>query len=404
MILHLVTPLLFFVSSGGEAVVDSQSLTVYADVVYTSTGERIENGGVTVSDGRIRAVGAMRAPKDALHVAAITAGMIDLSGHVTTGGSVEESREVTPEIRVAGTLDPFSISWARQLRSGVTTVLVSPDDRNVIGGLAVALKTGGEKSIEARTVKADAALRGAFGSEPSRGNHPAYGRPTDFYSRRPTTRMGVEWEWRKAMYDAVAASKDPARTFPGSDELMRALKGELVVVAQAWATQDIRTAIFLVEEMAQQVEGGVRLVLDAGAETWKEPDLLKRSKAAVILPPFAHAGRTTDGAFMAWNVARRLQDLGVTIALSSHDALDDGARLAMQGAYARRGGLTLDEALAAVTINPARMIGIDDRVGSIEIGKDGDLCLWSGEPFQATSRVVGVVLDGELVVDPRAAE
>jgi imidazolonepropionase-like amidohydrolase len=373
-------------------------LSVFADVVYTGDS-KLENAMVSLSGGKIAAVTPGAKPgEDDLHVAVITAGMIDLSAHIDSGtASVEETLESTPDFRVAETLDPFSREWERQLRHGVTTVVANPRDNNCIGGLSLALKTGGETSIAARTVKADVALRGAFGTQPSSKNHPAFGRPTDFYSRRPTTRMGVEWEWRKAMYDALQADED----YPGLTELRKALDGELPVFAQAWATQDIRTAVFLKEEMAREGKPNMRLIIDAGAEAWREPDFLVRTKSAVVLPPFAPTGRTTDGAFYASDCAMKLHAAGIPIALSSHNARRAGSYLHDQAAYARRGGLSFDAALAAVTSGPAKMIGIDDRVGSIEVGKDADLALWNGTPFELTSRVVGVVLDGELVVAPR---
>ena len=89
----------------------------------------------------------------------------------------------------------------RALRQGITTVSAFPYDRNIIGGMGAVLKTGGEKRLEARLVKDAAFLRGAMGSLPSSGNRPSGSRPANFYARRPTTRMGVEWEWRKAFYD-----------------------------------------------------------------------------------------------------------------------------------------------------------------------------------------------------------
>ena len=81
-----------------------------------------------------------------------------------------------------------------------------------------------------------------------------------------------------------------------------------------------------------------------------------------------------------------------------------GQRLGRQAGFAMRGGLPFDAALAAVTINPARMMGVDDRVGSIEVGKDADLVLWNGTPFEPTSAIIGVLLDGVLVVDPRSQQ
>ena len=93
--------------------------------------------------------------------------------------------------------------------------------------------------------------------------------------------------------------------------------------------------------------------------------------------------------------------LEVPLALSGHNATDLESRLCYQPGYAMRGGLSFDAALAAVTTTPARLVGVDARVGSIKAGKDADLVLWSGEPFQPTSKVIGVLVDGRLIVDPR---
>lgn len=388
--------------AAGAPATGAENLTVFADVVYQGDGSKMENAMVMLSGGKIVGISPGKpSSDDAIHVAAITAGMIDLSARINSGtASVEETHEVTPGMRVADTLDPFSRDWERQLRHGVTTVVANPLDNNCIGGLSVALKTGGDPSIEARTVKADVALRGSFGTQPSSKNRPAFGRPTSFYARRPTTRMGVEWEWRKAFYDALQADED-ADTGHGLAQMRQALAGELPVFAQAWATQDIRTAIFLKEEMAREGKPNMRLIIDAGAEAWREPDFLVRTKTAVVLPPYSATGRTNDGAFYANDCAAKLHAAGVPLALSSHNARGAGRTLGDQAAFARRGGLPFDAALEAVTLGPARMIGIDDRVGSVKVGKDGDLALWNGTPFELTSRVVGVVLDGELVVDPR---
>lgn len=389
--------------SGGAKTKGAERWTLYADTLYTSSGQTVHNAAIAIEGGKVALIAAGRTPPEGgLHAAAVTAGLIDMSARITAGGaSVEQTREVMPHVRVADTLDPYSKAWDHQLAAGVTTVLISPPDEDVISGLGIVLKTGGEPSLEARTVRADAVLRGAFGTQPSRGNHPAFSRPTDFFSRRPTTRMGVEWEWRKAFYDAAYARTDPSYAFPGCEVLQRALEGELPVFAQAWATQDIRTAVFLKEELAEEGLGELRLILDAAAEAWKEPELLVRSETAVCLPPFPPDGRTQDEALMAWNVAALLVEAGVPLALSAHGKTGPADSLAMQVAYAMRGGLAFEHALEAVTITPARLLGVDDRVGSVEVGKDADLVLWNGTPFEPTTRVVGVVLDGELAVDPR---
>ena len=393
----------FAAPQNGDTVADSW--TIHAERVYTSTGDILQNAVVRVSDGRIAALRPGRsAPKDAVRAVAVTAGMIDLSPRLHAGfASVEQSREIQPHLAVTPSVDLWDRRWEPLARSGVTTVLVSPMDRNVIGGQAVAVKTAGPEELATRLVESRGVVRGAIGTEPSSGNHPAFGRPTDFYARRPTTRMGVEWEWRKAYFDAVAALRLPEREFPGAADLRATLAGEKLLMIQAWATQDIRTAVYLKEEMAREGFGEIELVIDAAAEAWKEPDLLVRTGTTVVLPPHTAGGRTRDSAFLAWDSAKRLTDLGITVCLSAHGNTSPSGSLGRQAGHAMRGGLRLEQALEAVTLAPARLLGIDDRVGSVAEGLDADLVLWSGTPFEATSRVVGVLVDGELVLDPRTA-
>ena len=408
MMKTLVPAFLVLATATAQAQQEQQDWKIFAETVYTAAGDPIEDGTITVSDGKIRSVsGGGRASdgKNSLRAAAVTPGMVDISARVGTGsGSVEQSREIAPELRVTNAVDVFDADWSIQARSGVTTVLVSPPDFDVIGGLGAVIKTAGPAGLATRQLKADAVLRGAIGTQPSFRNHPAFGRPEDFFSRRPTTRMGVEWELRKAFYDAAAAKESEERAFPGSDELLSVLQGSRPLMLQTWTTQDIRTAIFFKEEMEAEGMGEVQLILDAAAEAWKEPEMLARSGAAIVLPPYPMDGRTTDNSFMTLDCAKLVHDLGLPLALSAHGSRDAGARIDRQAGFAMRGGLSFEAALEAVTIAPARMVGVDDRIGTIEAGKDADLVLWSGKPFETTSRVVGVVIDGRLILDPRSAE
>lgn len=381
------------------------SWTVHADVVYTASGDPIENAVVRIQDGKIAAIapGKAKDGEGSLSVACVTPGLVDLSVRaMRKWSSVEHGSEVSPHMLASDAVDLHSEDWLAIARTGVTSALVSPPDFDVIGGRGLAVKTAGGAAGGARALKDDLVLRGSMGSQPSARNHPAFGRPEDLYSRRPTTRMGVEWEHRRAFYEAAASKGDDARAFPGSDQLVRVLDGELPFMVQAWATQDIRTAVFLKEEIEREGLGKPQFILDAAAEAWREPQLLVRSNVAVVLPPFPKDGRTSDGAFMTMECAKLLSDLGVTLALSGHGSTDPMESLPRQAGWARRGGLSLEAALAAVTSTPAKLAGIDDEVGSLEVGKAGDLVLWSGEPFEASSAVIGVLVDGRLVLDPRS--
>lgn len=378
--------------------------TIRAAVVYPVSGRPIENGVVRVEKKKIAAVGKGGGGGEVLECAAVTPGLIDLAVEIDTGHlSVEQSSETPARLSVADALDLFSFQWQRELRSGVTTALALPADFDVIGGLGVVLKTGGAPTLAARLVRPDAVLRGAVGTQPSSGNSaPRFLEPQSFYFRRPTTRMGVEWVFRKAIYDTLQEENaTDARSAADQEVLRRVLKGELPLSIQAKATQDVRTAIYLKEEFRIP-----RVILDYAIEAWREPALLVRSGVAVVLPPFSPDGRHEDGFvndsyFLPLDAARELHELGVPFALSGHGARTVGARLAAQAGLAQRGGLPFEAALAAVTLTPARMVGVEKRVGSLEAGKDADILMWSGKPFEPSSRIIGVMLEGKLVLDPR---
>ncbi len=378
--------------------------TVWAERVHTASGNTLEGALVQVTDGVISAVTPMAKPprQVALRAAALTPGMLDASIRLTPGSSaVEQSREQVADQSMVDAIDPLDLRWIAQARRGVTAGVVCPPDFAVIGGMGAVLKTAGP--LDGRVVAEDVCLRGSMGEQPSSGNNMGFGVPSNFYVRRPTTRMGVEWVWRKSLYEAYYSRGDSDRAFDGSDVLNQALDGGIPVSIQAWTTQDIRTAVFLKEEMAREGLGELELIVDAAAEAWREPDLLVRVGAAVVLPPFTASGRTTEGALLPLECPKELHDLGIPIALSAHGDSSTSGNLARQAGLAMRGGLSFDAALEAVTIAPARMYGVDDRLGSIEVGKDADLVLWNGPPFESTSRVVGVLVQGELIVDPRPA-
>ena len=152
--------------------------------------------------------------------------------------------------------------------------------------------------------------------------------------------MGVEWVARDAFYRALqgVGSEDPAQAEENAI-LKKVLAGEVVLMLQAKATQDVRTAIYLKEEF-----GIPRVILDHAVECWREPELLVRSGAAVVLPPFVPGGRHMDGYvsdsyFLPLDAAKQLSDLGVLFALSAHGGREIGTRLADQAGFALRGGL-----------------------------------------------------------------
>jgi imidazolonepropionase-like amidohydrolase len=374
--------------------------------VFTGSGEFQEGLTIVLSGGKVTAIG-----KDVVEPAGAT--VLDLAGQFVTPGLVdantalglpqahenEESAEVTPQIRILDAIDPASPQFAQVLRDGVTTAYVSPGGRNVLGGLGVVLKTLG-KDLEARVVRNDADLRMTLGNMPAAGNSPfrGLGAGANMFFRRPTNRMGVIWEVRRAFYDAMDARETRpgplAEPDAGTRVLIDALDKKIAVRTTARHDQDIRTALRLAEEF------GLRIVLDEAVESWQALDYIVAAKVPVVAAP-PSLPRADDSAKPHLDTLALLARAGVPVAIATGPGAS-GLRalpLVREAAFAVGGGMPREAALAAVTSVPAMILGIGDRVGSLAPGRDADVVVWSRHPLSLGSRVARVFVDG-VAADP----
>lgn len=366
----------------------------------------IADGTLIVSGDKILAVGdgSLPIPDGAVVVdcagKTITPGLIDASfvGVPNDDDLNEQSEEVTPHLRVLDSLDPDATPFRHARRDGVTTVHVMPGTRNVIGGLGCVVKTFGDDPA-AMLVKADASLRITLGADPSLGNRAIRGGRVDsMYYRRPTTRMGVIWEVRRAFYDAKEAlqktqgAPDAAPPSPGVEVLTQVLQGKLTAVTTARSEQDLRTALRIADEF------GYQTVIDEAQDAYLVADELAEKKATVLLgAPSATDDTSRDGASPRSGTVRVLAERGVTFIVTtgtSRAALP----LVREAMFAARNGLGADKALAAVTIEPAKLLGIDDRTGSLATGKDADFVIWSHDPLDPAAVAESVHIDGISVL------
>lgn len=370
----------------------------------------IENGVLVIAGGKIVAVGPadVAIPSGATVVdckgKTITPGLVDASFRAGNSPDLNENgEEVTPHLRVLDSLDPDDKSFARARAGGVTTVHVMPGTRSVIGGLGCVVKTFAANP-QAMVVKEDASLRIVMGSEPSMGNRAIRGGQVDsIYYRRPTTRMGVVWEVRRAFYDAKEAMQQTAGVpaappNPGIEVLTRVLKGQLTAVTTARSEQDLRTALRLANEF------GYRTILEEAQDAHMVLDELAAAKTTVLLgAPSATVVSGTaggDGADPRSVTVRLLADRGIpfVITTGSNLAALDLVREAM---FAARNGLSPTRALDAVTIEPAKLLGIDQRTGSLAPGKDADFVVWSTDPLDPAASAESVHIDGISVLASR---
>lgn len=328
------------------------------------------------------------------------------SGLAPRSSLVESSSEVVPHTHVIDTINFRSPDFDRLVRGGVTTVFAAPDSAAVIGPRGAVLRTAGP--IKSRVLRDSSDVLAAFGSDSFRfggGNRSPFGSFVTNRTRRPNSRMGVAWVFRKAFYDAEKAmAGDPITgadqpPFEAFDSLNQIRKGEVPLRVKARLQRDIEAAFRLAREF------DLEFTLVEATEAYKSLPTIVDAKAPVIFGPIyidpngvrAFSEETRESRL---STVKMLIDAGVVTAITAMDLREEDG-LARQAMYAMRAGLTRDEALKAVTLTPARLLGVDGEVGSIEVGKRGDVVVWSGPPFDATARPVAVVMDGTVVYDAR---
>ncbi len=317
----------------------------------------------------------------------------------------EHAAEIVAHLGVIDSLNLLSSDFDRLVRSGVTTVFVAPDTASVIGMRGAIVKTAGK--LDQRVVREHDAVLAAMGGDPSyrgRSNRlpPFYGPAPSVFTRRPTTRMGVDFVFRKAFYDAVrdgrglplsGADVPPTAALP----VLRAiLKHEVPLRIQARLSHDILSALRLSREFE------FPFTLTEATEAYAVLPQLKAADVPVIYGPIFMTPRGWRGVGEAddprLDTPRRLHARQIPFALTASDLRDEEG-LARQALFAVRYGLPRSAALRAVTETPAQMMGLADRLGRLTTGTDADLVIWNDDPFSATSRPVLVLIDGQVVYE-----
>lgn len=356
----------------------AQDLVIKAAKVYTQTGAPLSPGAVRIRDGKIAEVATEIKIRDGgkvidLGQGCLMPGLIDAFTSIgIDGGIAESTREITPNFRVSDGID-----WnGRQIRfarsDGVTTVSLVPGSDNVIAGLSTVVKTAGLS--DRRVLKKDHSLVITTASDPASGNN-SRSRPDSIYNRQPTNRMGVIWMLRNEFHRAKSAESGPVH---------EVLNNKRPVTCLSRLDSDILAALRLRSDYP------MNLTIAGGHEAYRVRTELAANKIPVLLGKLATTAGTgpeqTDAIF---NNAGLLYEAGVTFALS-------GGQLLEQARFASRNGLPKEIALAAITSTPAKLLGVESRVGTIAVGKDADLVALTGDPLEFTTAVRWTMCDGVL--------
>lgn len=371
--------------------------------VLTMTGVNYDAGDVLVADGKIRAVGAgLCAPEGAQVIdctgRTVMPGMIDAHCHIglSEDGTMyegEDSNEavnpVTPHVRAIDGINPADVAIREARLGGVTTVCVGPGNSNVFGGVMSVFKTRGSR-IDDMLMKETFAVKAALGEGPKETYAPK--------KVMPMTRMGIAGLMREHLVRARTyldkkASGRLDKIDLRYEALGRVLEREIPLVVHANRMDDIYTALRIKREFA------IDLVLTQASDAYLMADAIREAGVPVVLASVLTGRLSVEMARMSHRAPVVLEQAGVTYCISTDAPPVPIQFLPTSAASAVREGLDPEAALRAVTITPARVLGIDERVGSLEPGKDADIVVYGGSPFNLMSRIELVMMDGEIITD-----
>jgi imidazolonepropionase-like amidohydrolase len=399
--------LVALVLAAGAASASAQ-VAVRGGIVHTMAGAPIRDGVVVVRDGKIAAVGpaaSTRIPEGfrVLDAAVVTPGLVDAHTVVGLAGqyNVEHDQDqldrgdpIQPELRA---IDGFNlqerlVEWVRGL--GVTTIHTGHGPGAVISGQTMVAKTWGRDADAAVMVpEAMLAVTLGDGTIDNKGKWPG--------TRGKAVAMLRAKLIEAQQYARKSSAKDESKR-PGRDlkleVLGRVLERKLPLLVTVHRHQDILAALRIADEFK------IRVVLDGAADAPQVAGAIKAAGVPVIVhAPMIRAGApgNSETENVSFTTAARLRAAGIPIAFQSgFESYVPKTRVVLfEAAIATAHGLSFDEALAAITIEAARILGVAGRVGSLERGKDGDLALYDGNPFEYTSHCTGVVIDGRVASD-----
>lgn len=380
-------------------------LLIQNGVVHDAVRPEGYQADILAEDGKIVKIGAGIAAEAGMEVVdasglSVYPGFVEAHGHLALDGYGigyegqdynEYTDSVTPHLNAVDGINPMDPSLLMAAKGGVTCVCTGPGSSNVLGGYFVAIKTIG-KRVENMIVREKAAMKCAFGENPKR----CY-REKDITSRMSTAAKLREMLYKAKEYDAKKqAAGDDIAKLPAFDmkleALLPVLHGEIPLKAHAHQANDIFTAIRIAKEF------GVRLTLEHCTEGHLVVDeLAKEGYPAAVGPTLTHATKyeLQNKSFTTPGI---LAEAGIQVSIITDSPVIPQQYLPLCAGLAVKSGMDPFAALQAITINPAKHIGIADRVGSLEVGKDADIVLADGDPMVSSTRITATFINGQRVV------
>ncbi len=389
---------------------------IIGGTVKTMAGEDIRNGCIRIAEGRIAEIG--KRDEVAFHPAPhervirvpeglIMPGLIEAHCHMgiteekkgTEGDDCNETVEpVTPWLRAVDAVNTMDAAFDDAVRAGITSAMIGPGSSNVVGGQFAFLKTRGRR-VDDLVVKAPAAMKVALGENP-KVNYSGQG-------KSPSTRMAIAGMLREELTKACAyrdrkkQAKDSGENFEEDFRMecwLPVLQGEIPLKAHVHRVDDIFTAVRIAREF------GLKMTLDHCSEGHMIAEELALEGFPAIVGPDLASRNKIEVQNMAFKTVGVLNRAGVMTAVTTDHPVSLIQSLPLCAGLAVKSGLDLEEGYRAITIHPARICGVADRVGSLEVGKDADIAIFTGNPMEVFTRTLYTIIDGHVVYEAGAEE
>ncbi len=377
--------------------------------IMTMAGPIYQKGSIIVKDGQIAAISPDSSPasgasgEQIIDVSGkyVLPGFIDAHTHIGLYEEIyaiegddtnEASDPITPHLRAIDGINIEDLAFNDALQSGVTTVMTGPGSANVIGGLSLVMKTCG-KTADQAVLKNPVGLKAALGENPKR----VYGDQ----KKAPMTRMATAALLRETLTAAqnygakIKQGENDPDKLPDRDLKMEAMlpviAGEIPLLIHAHRADDIITGLRIADEF------NLKIIIQHGTEGYKIPEELASRDVPAVVGPSLCSRAQVELKDLSLKTPRVLSQSGVKVAIITDHPVVPIQYLPMMASLAVKEGMDEEEALKAITINPAQILGIADRVGSLEAGKDADIIVLSGHPLDWRTKMELVLVNGKIV-------
>jgi imidazolonepropionase-like amidohydrolase len=373
--------------------------------VLTMAGEDYENGVILVEDGKIKEIGkGLNIPEEAEVYNAegkiVMPGMIDAHTHLGVseegvgweGADYNETSDpITPHLRAIDGINPEEQGLKDAYSHGITSVMTGPGSANIMGGENLVIKTRGN-TVDQMVIKSPVGVKAAFGENPKR----VYNEQ----NKSPKTRMAVAAIMRETLMKAEdylekkenATEEDkPFSRDMKMESVARVLNKEVPLKAHAHRADDIMTILRIAQEF------DIDVTLEHCTEGHKVSEEIADSGFSAIVGPSLTTRAKVELKDRTYKTPAVLAEAGVKIALMSDHPVIPVHYLPVYAALAVKSGMERKEALRAITINPAEILGVDDRIGSLAVGKDADMVVFNGDPLAVDTEIETVFIEGERV-------